>query len=290
MATTNIELDIENITGVSDANAQFLISAQKSVVASIPKNLLKWASTFTIPGNHGGNTSDGVTITMPTGTDSVLDVSRNGFSASEVPYAMKGFIANTASLHLATNTYPKYYLDDTNTNEGSKVIVKPIPTDSETVRVLYVDFTKIDDDCDLRNAVVYHACSKEFTKLAIYTAPTVGGTADELTDITQLDVEDEVDDFDGNSIEVDQWFATAAHFIEDEEDSEIASAQMQKISTYIQAYGAELQRVNAKAAHYLQLTDKYYQLAQMEVQQYIQNNSKMLDKALAMQASQQKRD
>ena len=112
MATTNIELDIENITGVADANAQFLISAQKFVVASIPKNLLKWSTTFTVPSNHGGNTSDGVKITMPIGTDSILDVSRNGFSGTEVPYSMKGFIANTASLHLATETYPKYYFDN----------------------------------------------------------------------------------------------------------------------------------------------------------------------------------
>ena len=43
MATTNIELDIENITGVSDADDQFVISAQKFVVASVPKNLLKFA-------------------------------------------------------------------------------------------------------------------------------------------------------------------------------------------------------------------------------------------------------
>ena len=35
MATTNIELDIENITGVSDADDQFIKSAQKFVVSSI---------------------------------------------------------------------------------------------------------------------------------------------------------------------------------------------------------------------------------------------------------------
>jgi len=168
MATTNIELDIENITGIGtgNANAQFVISAQKSVVASIPKNLLKWAATLTSPSSHGGNTSQGINVVMPTATDSILDVSRNGFSADEVPYNMKGFIANTASLHLATNTYPKYYLDNAVTDKGTIVIVKPIPTDSETVRVLYVDFTKIDDDCDLRNAVVYRASSSEFEKLA----------------------------------------------------------------------------------------------------------------------------
>jgi hypothetical protein len=168
MATTNIKLDIENITGVGSGNAdaQYIISAQKFAVASVPKNLLKWAATFTVPGNHGGNTSDGVKITMPIGTDSILDVSRNGFSVTEVPYSMKGFIANTASLHLATDTYPKYYLDDANPGEGVRIIVKPIPTDDETAVALYVDSSKVDDDCDLRNVVIFHASAQEFEKLA----------------------------------------------------------------------------------------------------------------------------
>jgi hypothetical protein len=168
MATTNISTEIVSITGVSAhaASDDFIVSAQKFVVASVPKNLLKWAATLTTASSHGGNTSQGVNIVMPTATDSILDVSRNGFSATEVPYSMKGFIANTSSLQLATNTYPKYYLDNAVTDKGTIVIVKPVPTDSATARVLYVDYTKIDDDSDLRNAVIYYSSSKEFEKLA----------------------------------------------------------------------------------------------------------------------------
>ena len=54
-------------------------------------------------------------------------------------------------------------------------------------------------------------------------------------------------------------------------------------------YAQEIQtRINNKTI-YMQSADKYYQWAQMEVQQYIQNNSKMVDKSLAMQAAQQQR-
>ena len=166
MATTNIELDIENITGVSDADDQYVISAQKFAVASVPKDLLKWAATLTSPSSHGGNSSQGTSVVMPTATDSILDVSRNGFSVKEVPYSMKGFIANTSSLHLATETYPRYYLDNAVTDKGTVVIVKPDPTDAKTARVLYVDYSKIDDDCDLRNVVIFHAAAQEFEKLA----------------------------------------------------------------------------------------------------------------------------
>ena len=160
MATTNIELDIENITGVSDANDQFVIAGQKFVVSSIPKDLLRWAGTDTVPGTHGGDSSP-TSITLPNASGSILDVSRNGFGAEEVPESMKGFIANSGSLHLATETFPKYYITAANT-----VVVKPNPSDSETAIVNYVDYAQIDDDSDLRNAVVFHAASKEYDKLA----------------------------------------------------------------------------------------------------------------------------
>ena len=160
MANTNIELDIENITGVADANDQFIISAQKFVVASVPKDLLKWAGTDTVPGTHGGDNSP-TTITLPYASSGILDVSRNGFSAEKVPSSMKGFIANSASLNFATETFPKYYV-----TAGNSVVVKPNPTGGETAIVNYVDHLNIDDDCDLRNAVVFHASSKEFEKLA----------------------------------------------------------------------------------------------------------------------------
>ena len=177
MATTNIELDIENITGVADADDQFVKSGQKFVVASMPKELLKWAGTSTAVGSHGGDSSP-TAITLPQPTSNILDVSRNGFSAEEVPESMQGFIANSSSLHLATKTFPKYYLQ-----AGNKVVVKPDPSDSETALVNYVDFLKIDDDCDLRNAVVFHAASKEFEKLA------TGQSSDVTTALTAINTE-----------------------------------------------------------------------------------------------------
>ena len=75
-----------------------------------------------------------------------------------------------------------------------------------------------------------------------YTAPAVAsdGTI-ELTTIVALDSENTIDDFDGNAIEVDQWWTTLAHLIEDEEDTELAGAQIQKINSYINAYSQAMQ-------------------------------------------------
>ena len=340
MATTNIAADIQNITGVGTANAQFLISAQKFVVSSVPKNLLKWAATLTTPSSHGGNTSQGTSVVMPTATDSILDVSRNGLSATEVPYSMKGFIGNSSSLHLATATYPKYYLDNAVTDKGTVVIVKPDPTDSATARVLYVDSSKIDDDSDLRNAVVFHAASSEFSKLSSaemptvsiaavppdvptltsssvsfgtsapsyskpsltsrvsfnnywtlgdfgdsdpgvltisvsapsiaisapgvtttakgdisgdvpsYTPPSITNAADgSMGNDTDMDISEmstaswtSLDyDFDNENMDFLKWFQVAGDFIQNEEDTELAAAQIQKINTYISAYQTAMQ-------------------------------------------------
>ena len=166
MATTNIELDIENITGVSDADDQFIISAQKFVVSSIPKNLMLWAMKETVPATHGGNNSN-QQITLPVKTDSLLFVRRDQFEALKVDGSMRGFIGNSSSLHNATNTFPKYYIADNN-----RVIVKPDPDNTYTAHAQYVSYGNIDDDSDLRNAVVFHAASSEFTKLSSAQLPT----------------------------------------------------------------------------------------------------------------------
>ena len=126
MATTNIELDIENITGVSDADDQYIKTAQKFVVSSIPKELMLWAITETVPGTHGGNNSN-QQITLPIKTDSLIFVRRDQFEAEQVSPKMRGFIGNSNSLNLATNTFPKYYIAD-----GNRVIIKPDPDNTYT--------------------------------------------------------------------------------------------------------------------------------------------------------------
>ena len=54
---TNIELEIEGITGVTDADDNFIISAQKFVVANVPKNLLMFAQTQSSTFRGGGGVS-----------------------------------------------------------------------------------------------------------------------------------------------------------------------------------------------------------------------------------------
>ena len=87
-----------------------------------------------------------------------------------------------------------------------------------------------------------------------YTAPTVTVSTGGITTLTAI-AENTIDDYDGNAIQFDKWFATAAHLIEDEEDIELANAQLQKIGRYIEAYSTEMQnKLNSFNA-----ADKEYQ-------------------------------
>ena len=297
MATTNIELDIENITGVSDADDQFIKTAQKWVVSSIPKDLMLWAGTSTATGTHGGDSSP-TTITLPQPTDNIIDVQRNGFSAEEVPESLQGFIANSSSLHFATETFPKYYIQ-----AGNKVVVKPNPSDSETALVNYVDFLKIDDDCDLKGVVVAHACSSEFNKLATAAVPsapdfgsglvigvspptaliapsftyTNASVSDivaplvTISDMASLSTSAPTYTKPVQSFDVSQ-FET---FLETEEDIELAQGQLGRLSHEMQEYQAniqnELNEFNKENVAYQEDIQRKAQNFQKDIQVEIEN-------------------
>ncbi len=249
MATTVIAAEISDITKNGQTpDANFIVSAQKFVVANVPKNLLKWASTFTNPSSDGGNASGNIVV--PIATDSILSVSRNGFEAREVSREDAPFIeASSGSLKVATSKFPKYYFDNAVTDKGSVIIVKPTPTDSETAKALYIDHTKIDDDSDLRNVVINYACFKEFAKLMMVVA-------------RQGDFSDSA-----STMGTEHWIRT-------EEDSEMLMARIQTIQAQL-----------GERTHFGQMSQQHYNLALAEIKSYIENNTKTLATAMAMQGA-----
>ena len=250
MATSTIASEIQGITGVETADANFIVSGQKFVVANVPKNLLKWASTFTDPSSDGGNSSGNIVV--PIATDGILSVARNGFSAKEVSREDSSFIEpSSGSLKVATSKFPKYYFDNAANNKGSVIIVKPSPTDSETAKALYIDHTKVDDDSDLRNIVINYACFKEFAKLMMNS--DLQGNFETTTD-------------DAN------YFGGTEHWINTDEDSEMLMARIQTIQAQL-----------GEKTHFGQMSQQHYNLALAEVKSYIENNPKTLETAIAMQ-------
>ena len=106
-----------------------------------------------------------------------------------------------------------------------------------------------------------------------YTAPTVTGDGSELTSVDDLDTDNTID-VHADQIEFDQWFSTAAHLIEDEEDVELATAQLQKIRTYVEAYSAQIQSnlntFNKEDKEYQAKLQEAIQQAQINAQKAVQ--------------------
>jgi hypothetical protein len=368
MATTNIELDIENITGVSDADDQFIISAQKFVVSSVPKNLLHFAQKASSASTDGSAISFSV-------NDSVTDVQRNGYSCKEIPMSEGIWALDSTSLKYATAKHPVWY------HKQGAVHFAPATDGSNAGYVFYVDYSLIDDDCDLRNAVIFRAASSEFSKLSstqlptsaisfnsvppdtpsistvsysgpasdldvtsptfttatlaassvytgsaptytkptittqtafsgytsglsetdpgvfsttsvppdtptvpdftfsvgtslpTYTSPTVGGATEKLT--ATMDADSSGYGTDADFLDFSKWFSVAGEFIEDEEDSELAAVQLNKISTYISAYSQSMQdklnSFNTELQKYQAELQKELQEAQYEQQSEYQS-------------------
>ena len=68
-----------------------------------------------------------------------------------------------------------------------------------------------------------------------YTKPTLAGTS------TNMLTEIESGTLGSSEEDYEKWFHIAGQYIEDEEDTELAQAQLQKIQTYLQAFSQDIQ-------------------------------------------------
>ena len=347
MATTDISTEIVSITGVTahGASDEFIVSAQKFVVASVPKELLPFAV------NRSSSSNDGSAI--PIENDSIVDVQRNEYSCRQISLSESKWANDTTSLKKSTAISPVYWIK----NDG--VQIAPDTDGSNLGYVFYVNYAEIDDDSDLRDAVVYRACSSEYSKLATaaiptvsiaavppdvptlsasavsfgttapaytkpsltsrvafqsywtlsdfgdsdpgvltisvsapgtpsdpsisspgvnspdvaslptapdYAPPTVGGAAESLTATMTAGTAGT----DADQIDYSDWWEVLADMIEDEEDTELAVAQIQKINSYIGAYQAAVQdslnTFNEKNAVYQAGLQKNLEQARIDTQ------------------------
>ena len=99
-----------------------------------------------------------------------------------------------------------------------------------------------------------------------YTAPKVGGATEELT-ATMTATTSNGYGTDADFPDFSMWFTTAAELLEDEEDVELANAQLQKIRTYIEAYSTQMQSnlntFQKEQAEYQSKTQEAIQQAQI---------------------------
>ena len=235
MATAAITAEIKDITGVATADVDFIPSAQKFVVANVPNNLLMFAQTQSSTFTGGG----GVSVNV----DTITEVQRNGYSCRQISISDSKWAADSTSLKKATTTHPVWW------NDNGVIKILPEPAGSEDGYYYFIDYTKIDDDSDLRNVVINYACFKEFAKLMMEDARQGDFSAD------------------ASSMGTEHWIRT-------EEDSEMLMARIQTIQAQL-----------GERTHFGQMSQQHYNLALAEIKSYIENNPKTLATAMAMQGA-----
>jgi len=291
MAIDNIKDEIELIAQVTTADSKFIVSAQKAVSSSIPKEILRWASSETISATHGGDDSP-TSITLPVGTDNIIAVRRDAYDAVEATLEDRAWLeSNSGSLKKPTNSFPRYYI-----TAGNQVRVKPDPTSSKTAHVTYIDFSKFDDDCDLKSAIVYKASANELmvkasisvvnSDISLQSEPI----APEVPSFTYTDVS--IPDVDFSILSIADMaslnvsapeyvepvisspdYSDANNWINSEEDSEMSSARVQVIQSQIADF-------NSKVQDSLNSFNQENVAYQEDVQRKIQNFNKDTQEAI----------
>ena len=290
MAITDIQATVLANTG-STPTANSVEDAQRYVASSIPKDLLSWAQSAS------SASTDGSAISF-TSTDSIIDVQRNGYSCKEIPLSESTFALCSSSLKKATSIHPVWY------HKQGAVHFAPVTDGSNAGYIFYVDYSKIDDSSDLRNAVINYASSREFTALAISTTfPSLSWGKETPPTFTPPTLQQP------DWSDVENWITT-------EEDSEMLNSRVSAIQSQIGEYSAKLQAAQAefgselqdyqarisetvqlnqgqisewqaengvKLSHYLQLSAQHYNWAMSEIKTYIENNTRTLDKVVELQ-------
>ena len=199
------------------------------------------------------NGADIISVIREAGADGDTDGSTTWRNCRKVATHLRSRVVDTESLHFASKYNPVYII-----NNNSAVNVYPVPDGTnDGYRVYYINNEPKGDGLVDKLAaghttigyfpkdrvylvVIYAGIKSLENAMSAKSIPTISGDGTELTTVDDLDTDNTID-VHADQIEVDQWWSTVGHLIEGEEDIELASAQLQKISAYINAYQAQLQ-------------------------------------------------
>jgi len=263
------------ISGSSTAPSQtelstFLTDGAREIVHMLPPDLKRKCTTISILNNSSPTLPlDGAAGTATTTQiGNIIEVTRKSASdgyytpCRKIPSRFGDLANDSTSIHYAIATDPVYWITS-NDSDATTLFVKPTPTSSELANVYHISYpivahnhTSIPNFPDeAEHLVVLFAAAKSLLS-AIGSVSVPPGAAGE-TDLTTMDgvtdgqVGGGTDD--GDFVDFSRWFAALGEMIEDDEDLELATAQIQKIQTYINTYNIQLQGGMQQIAKYMQM-------------------------------------
>ena len=244
MATFQVQ--VEGITQLSVSATpttaeltQYLTDGAKEIISILPPHLLALcANEDTFTSTAIGSEAE----TLVSGK--ILDVFAGNYEARQISSKKKHKANLSTSIHYATATDPIFYI------QNNKINVLPDSIACKYNEITYPAVAFGDDtiatfpDEAEYLVVLYGAMKTLVAHIGALTIPPnvslEGANTTSLTDdITalstgQIGVDDEFEDFT-------KWFAALGEMIEDDEDIELASAQIEKINSYVNTWNIQLQ-------------------------------------------------
>jgi len=272
MATT-FKAQVEALTTVTISSSstyptetqltQFLTDGTREIIGILPPDLLQYCIDYTeLTGSSAmniGTDTDIGKVVFVTHYDGVRYL-----AARKIPAAFSSLSNDSTSLkYFGTDSDPVYWIISDGSNPGLEVF--PTPTPTKKARVHHIAYpatafgwTGIDNFPDSAEylVVLYAAIKSLLSAIGnLEIPPNVSlegaDTASLTDDITalsteQIGVDDEFEDFR-------KWFAALGEMIEDDEDIELAGAQIEKINTYVNTWNVQLQGNLAEMQQYMTL-------------------------------------
>ena len=270
----NFKAQIESLSGtVTDSEInQWMNDGAREIINILPPHLKEYCyskQTFT---STAANSESETMITGQLGS-----VYAGSVECRQIRPMDKHKSSSSSSIELASATDPVYYIEGNKINilpASSSgiyyVVANPnitasdvssidnFPNEAEYLVVLYVaikvlqnkmnEMVAISDlsisssaptipnDPSISSPGISTVAKPDITGNApTYTKPTLAGTG------TNMLTEMESGTLGSSEEDYEKWFHIAGQYIEDEEDTELAQAQLQKIQTYLQAFSQDIQ-------------------------------------------------
>ena len=274
----NFDAQVVELVGVTystdqAALDQFITEGANEVINAMPRSIMERVAEETTFTNTVS--SEGHKVLAVLKNDGTIDQ-----PCRKVPAFKRGRIQDSSDMEFASSSDPAYYIQDSlitlfPTGSGGKLVSMPtysqtapldasaistitnFPNEYEYLVVLYAAIKALQQ---VLNSIVLADASISYSTASVgdsvtaavdvptssvapsdaaYTSPSVTGDAG-LTGMEAGTLKDTTD-----QIEFDTFWDTLADMIETNEDIELASTQIAKISTYINAFQAEVQDAQA---------------------------------------------
>jgi hypothetical protein len=250
--------DLVTFQNLSD---QWLTEGAKEVLTLLPDTMLEQAAKRKELNNDTGfilgTSSAGNNDNEFKKTGRILYVTRNDSNYDYPCRLVSGLYGSLTSdssnlTYYATDTDPVYFI------RNNILEVKPNPDGTEKAYVYYVSLPSIvysDSNIDYFPAEAEYLVSLYASIRAclyLVAQATIAPTPSNASDLTSISATtSNQTGTDSDFLEYDMWFSTLSEMIEDDEDIELAMAQIEKINSYTGTYNIQLQSNIAKVDNYL---------------------------------------